>query len=108
MSKAYGFACGFSYDNPERLIYFTHVLQTFMFIFSQDGYADGVSDGRDAVFQREFDKGYADGFAESFLQAKTDRFIQDSRKHCKLCLNPDLTKKSVEEVRNMKSVPKSK
>ncbi|XP_005179951.1 uncharacterized protein LOC101901182 [Musca domestica] len=44
------------------------------------GFADGVADGRDSVFQKGFDLGYKDGFRTSFEIEKFRNFFKNINK----------------------------
>lgn len=79
---------------------------------NQDGYADGLSDGRDSVYQQGFDAGFEDAFRFSFLLGqykalkgknadgtnKTE-LEKTSRGECQICLNPDLIKENFDQLR---------
>lgn len=79
---------------------------------SQDGYADGLSEGRDSVFQEAFDAGYGDAFKFAFqlgqykgLYTASGRMTvppeleKTSRGECQTCVQPDILKRPVDELR---------
>ncbi|XP_062536709.1 uncharacterized protein LOC134205463 [Armigeres subalbatus] len=40
----------------------------------QNGFADGLSDGRETIYQKDFDRGYRSGFAMAFKLAQHQGF----------------------------------
>lgn len=73
-----------------------------MFIF-QSGYVDGISSGRDSVFQDGFDKGYEDGFLNGFklglLAYQPNIKIENTtRGNCQICGNQELLNLSISEL----------
>ncbi|XP_058811881.1 uncharacterized protein LOC131676661 [Topomyia yanbarensis] len=88
----------------------------------KDGYANGVSDGRNQLYQKDFDRGYHEGLAMAFKLAQHHGFTigaqqllnneklvekinsdlilkQDSAlAHCQLCLDKALERRPLEEV----------
>lgn len=92
------------------------IILTINLLF-QDGYADGLSEGRDSVFQQGFDAGYEDGFKFSFLLGQykalkgsnTDGYCPNgldktSRGECQICLNPDKIKEDFDELRKLQQM----
>uniref|UniRef100_A0A336MWV9 CSON008710 protein n=1 Tax=Culicoides sonorensis TaxID=179676 RepID=A0A336MWV9_CULSO len=82
---------------------------------SIDGYAEGLSDGRDSVYQQGFDAGYEDGFKFSFLLGQykalnmsAREFEKTSRGECQVCLNPDLVKENVNDLRKLQQAKNEK
>lgn len=66
----------------------------------QAGYREGVTEGRDSIFQESFDKGYEDGFRIGFLMGLTSK-EKASRGNCAICLDSSLLEKPEREVRDV-------
>lgn len=88
----------------------------------QNGYADGLADGRETIYQKDFDRGYRSGFAMAFklaqhqgyaagLQKQLDRedlarnITQDlilrqesARAHCLLCRDKTMEQKCLNDI----------
>jgi hypothetical protein len=107
--------------NPKTFLFprFTFVVLTKTFTLFQNGYADGISDGRDSTYQLGFDRGFENGFRNSFLlgqqqgriNAVSDSFPQaakasesDStlanprRGHCLICVDQTKLNHSIDII----------
>lgn len=65
----------------------------------QSGYTEGITDGRDSIFQQSFDNGYEDGFRIGFLLGKAKK-EKSSRGNCSICADQTLLKKPETEARD--------
>lgn len=77
------------------IVLFVNDVTSFCF---QSGYMEGVTDGRNSVFQDGFDNGYEDGFRMGYLLGITDK-PKPSRGNCAICLDPSFMKKPIEDIR---------
>uniref|UniRef100_A0A1Q3F6M2 Uncharacterized protein n=1 Tax=Culex tarsalis TaxID=7177 RepID=A0A1Q3F6M2_CULTA len=107
--------------NPEQLDeahVFKNSFQRITEGVVQNGFADGVADGRETLYQQDFDRGYKEGFAMAFTLGQhkgyaaagglqqsaldTDLILKQdaSRAHCQLCLDKTLEgqQKSLDEI----------
>lgn len=66
----------------------------------QSGYKEGITDGRNSIFQDSFDRGYEDGFKIGFLLGKAET-PKSSRGNCAICSNPVLMQKPEEDARDV-------
>jgi hypothetical protein len=81
-------------------LFFFFVNDGTIFCRLQEGYREGINDGRDSVFQQSFDKGYEDGFRIGFLLGKSQK-EKASRGDCGLCGNSDLLAQPETEIREL-------
>lgn len=67
-----------------------------------DGYAEGLSDGRDSVYQAGFDTGYRDAFELAFKlglkKAEDSKIEKTIRGYCLICEEPLMLRKTLEET----------
>ncbi|XP_039438698.1 uncharacterized protein LOC120419895 [Culex pipiens pallens] len=98
-------------DNPEQqdeVKVFESSFQRITEGVVQNGFADGVADGRETLYQQDFDRGYKEGFAMAFTlgchkgyatgtqqhgtTVCTDLILKQeaSRAHCQLCTDKTL------------------
>lgn len=61
---------------------------------------EGVTDGRNSVYQEGFDQGYEDGFKIGYLLGLTEK-PKPSRGNCAICADPSLSKKPIEVAREV-------
>ncbi|XP_063703371.1 uncharacterized protein LOC134833104 [Culicoides brevitarsis] len=72
---------------------------------SVDGFAEGLSDGRDAVFQQGFDAGFEDAFKFAFILGQYKALKgpisleNTSRGECLTCLDANLVKLDLKILR---------
>lgn len=66
----------------------------------QSGYREGITDGRNSIYQQSFDSGYEDGFRIGFALGKTHA-EKSSMGNCAICSDSSLLQKSEEEVRGI-------
>lgn len=66
----------------------------------QSGYTEGITDGRDSIFQQSFDSGYEDGFRIGFVLGKAQK-EKSSRGNCSICTDQSLLKKPEVEAREV-------
>lgn len=78
----------------------------------QNGYKDGIHDGKESKFQDGFDTGYMEGFRNAFnlgkyhglttaagIDTKQDLLLRKpTRGHCQICTDPTLLDKSITEI----------
>ncbi|KAB0798307.1 hypothetical protein PPYR_09300 [Photinus pyralis] len=79
------------------------------------GYREGVSDGKEQVFQKSFDEGYQDGFQIGFNLGKYkgaingtsvggDESLTETRKGlCIICKDSNLLEGSIQEVKHVQA-----
>lgn len=88
----------------------------------QNGYAEGLSDGRETIYQKDFDRGYRSGFMMAFklaqhqgfgsgLQKQPDREAiaqninrelilkqESARAHCLMCSDKVMEQKTLDDI----------
>lgn len=78
------------------------VLKLFFFlVIFQSGYVDGITAGKDSVFQDGFDKGYEDGFTNAFklgFLAYELPIENITRGNCQICQDKSLLNLSISKL----------
>lgn len=83
----------------------------------QNGYKDGVHDGRESMFQAGFDSGYKEGFKNAFnvgkfhglttaAETNTNHDLllkKPTRGHCQICTDKTLLDKPISDIISVQS-----